>query len=100
MLLKVYCTVMVYFFLKYSISGRMIIFEKVCPKNMSNISGRVVVYPKDVQRLTGKSEKYSRMLLKKIRQCKAKQCHQFISIEDFAEYTGLTVDLVKQHLVD
>jgi hypothetical protein len=67
---------------------------------MSKISGRVVIYPKDVQRLTGKSEKYSRMLLRRIRQWKAKQDHHFVSIEDFAEYTGLTVDLVKQHLVD
>jgi hypothetical protein len=67
---------------------------------MNKISGRVVVYPKDVQRLTGKSEKYSRMLLKRIRQCKAKQNYQFVSIEDFSEYTGLTVDLVKQYLAD
>lgn len=67
---------------------------------MNKISGRVVVYPKDVQRLTGKSEKYSRMLLKRIKKCKAKQEHQFISIEDFAEYTGLDLNLVKQHLAD
>jgi hypothetical protein len=40
------------------------------------------------------------MLLKRIRQCKVKEDHQFVSIEDFAEYTGLTVDLVKQHLAD
>lgn len=67
---------------------------------MSKISGRVVIYPKDVQRLTGKSEKYSRMLLRKIKQKKEKAEHQFVSIDDFAEYTGITVDLIKQHLAD
>jgi hypothetical protein len=67
---------------------------------MNSNFGRIVIYPKDVQRLTGKSEKFSRMLLKKIRQYMAKQEHQFVSIEDFAEYTGITVNLVRQHLVD
>ncbi len=67
---------------------------------MISNSGRIIIYPKDVQRLTGKSEKFSRMLLKKIRECLAKQDHQFVSIEDFAEYTGITVNLVKQHMVD
>jgi len=68
---------------------------------MSKSSGRVVVvYPKDVQRLTGKSEKFSRMLLKTIKESKEKAVHQFVSIEDFAEYTGITVNLIKQHLAD
>jgi len=63
-------------------------------------SGRVVIYPKDVQRLTGKSEKTSRELFKKIKKCKAKAKHQFVSIEDFAEFTGISIDLIKQHLTD
>ncbi len=67
---------------------------------MSKISGRVVIYPKDVQRLTGKSEKSSRMLLKTIKKSKEKAEHQFVSIEDFAEYTGITINLIKQHLAD
>jgi hypothetical protein len=68
--------------------------------NMISNSGRIVIYPKDVQRLTGKSDKFSRMLLKKIRKGLAKQEHQFVSIEDFSEYTGITVNLIKQNLVD
>jgi transcriptional antiterminator len=67
---------------------------------VSKASGRIVIYPKDVQRLTGKSEKSSRELFKKIRLCKAKEKHQFVSIEDFAEFTGISVDLIKQHLTD
>jgi hypothetical protein len=54
---------------------------------MGKNSGRVVIYPKDVQWLTGKSEKSILMLLKKFKESKEKAAHQFISIEDFAEYT-------------
>ena len=67
---------------------------------MCETSGRVVIYPKDVQRLTGKSEKTSRELFKKIKKFKAKAQHQFVSIEDFAEFTGISIDLIKQHLTD
>jgi transcriptional antiterminator len=67
---------------------------------VSKTSGRIVIYPKDVQRLIGKSEKSSRELFRKIRLCKTKAKHQFVSIEDFADYTGISVDLIKQHLTD
>jgi len=50
---------------------------------------RLCVYPKDVQRITGKSERYSRTLLQKIKTSLSKQEHQFVSIEDFCTYTGL-----------
>ena len=50
---------------------------------------RLCVYPKDVQRITGKSERYSRMLLQKIKEKFEKEEHQFVSIEDFCNYTVL-----------
>jgi hypothetical protein len=59
---------------------------------------RIVLYVKDVQQLTGKGVTTSRMILKKIRQCKAKTKGQFVSIEDFAEFTGISLDLIKEHL--
>ena len=61
---------------------------------------RSCIYPKDVQRITGKSERYSRKLLKKIKADLQKGEHQFISIEEFAQYTGLTSDLVKAYITD
>ena len=67
---------------------------------MNKTSGRIVIYPKDVQRLTGKSEKTSRELFNKIRNCKAKGKHQFVSIADFAEFTGIAIELIEQHLID
>ena len=56
------------------------------------------VYPKDVQRITGKSERFGRMLLVKIRANFKKQEHQFISVEEFCSYTGLKVEQVKEVL--
>jgi hypothetical protein len=63
-------------------------------------SSRIVIYTKDVQRMTGKSEKYCRMLLKKIMDATHKESHQFVSIEDFSEYTGLSLDIVRRQLID
>lgn len=61
---------------------------------------RICIYPKDVQRITGKSERYSRTLLHKVRLHFSKQDHQFVSIEEFCKYTGLHVDQVKALIVD
>ena len=60
---------------------------------------RLCVYPKDVQRITGKSERYGRMLLLKIRESFKKEEHQFISIEEFCTYTGLKMDHVQPFLI-
>ena len=50
---------------------------------------RVCIYPKDVQRITGKSYSSSRLLLIDIRKRLNKQEHQFITIDEFCDYTGL-----------
>jgi len=50
---------------------------------------RVVIYPKDVMILTGKSERSSRDLLKKIKLKLNKEEHHFISIQEFCDYLGL-----------
>ena len=67
---------------------------------MKTETTRLCVYPKDVQRITGKSERYGRMLLLKIRESFNKKDHQFISIEEFCSYTGLKMDQVQLLLVD
>ncbi len=66
---------------------------------MKTATTRLCVYPKDVQRITGKSERYGRMLLLKIRESINKQDHQFISIEEFCTYTGLKMDHVQPFLM-
>lgn len=56
---------------------------------MRAIPTRLCIYPKDVMRITGKSERYSRTLLQKIKVSLNKEEHQFISIKDFCKFTGL-----------
>jgi len=63
-------------------------------------AARLCIYPKDVQRITGKSERYSRMLLQKIKEAFSKQEHQFVSVEEFCSYTGLKIDQVQPLLLD
>lgn len=60
---------------------------------------RVCIYPKDVQRVTGKSYRYARLLLIDIKKQLNKQEHQFISIEEFCLYTGLTLEQVQPLIV-
>jgi hypothetical protein len=64
------------------------------------IPKRVCVYPKDVQRITGRSEKYARRLLHAIRQNLNKQSYQFVTIEEFAQHVGIDIETVKQFIID
>jgi hypothetical protein len=58
-------------------------------KTVSDMTRRICIYPKDVQLITGRSERFGRKLLQQIRQDLGKQPHQFISIREFCTYTGL-----------
>jgi hypothetical protein len=53
---------------------------------------RVVIYPKDVQQITGKSERFGRALLKQIKTKLNKEEHQFITIEEFSQFTGIKAE--------
>ena len=59
---------------------------------------RSIIYPKDVQRITGRSDRYGRKLLDKIKKHNSKEKHQFVTIDEFAGYTGLSTDLIKSYL--
>jgi hypothetical protein len=50
---------------------------------------RIAVYPKDVMRITGKSERYSREILKKIKTDLNKEKHQLITIHEFCRYMAI-----------
>ena len=63
-------------------------------------TNRIIIYPKDVQRITGKSDRYGRLLLNKIRQQFSKEPHQFVSVEEFCQFTGLAPEQVTRFLND
>ena len=55
---------------------------------------RICIYPKDIMRITGKSERYARTLLTKIKSSLEKSDEQLVSISEFCSYTGLKLDKV------
>ena len=55
---------------------------------------RICIYPKDIMRITGKSEKFSRSLMLKIKKSLQKNKDQMVSVTEFCEFTGLKTDEV------
>jgi len=60
---------------------------------------RICIYPKDVQVVTGRSERYGRNLIRQIKKKFSKENHQLVTIEEFCNYTGLSISSVRQVLV-
>lgn len=61
---------------------------------------RVCIYPKDIQRITGKSYRQSIRMLQKIRKDLNKLKNELVSIEEFCQYTSLKYELVEPFIVD
>jgi hypothetical protein len=61
---------------------------------------RVCIYAKDIQRITGKSERYGRILIERIKIHLKKEKHQFVSVDEFCIYTGLKLEDVLKHIID
>jgi len=59
---------------------------------------RLCIYPKDIQIVTGKSERYGRRLIKKIKEKLAKEAHQYVTLEEFCIFTGLKMENVSKLL--
>lgn len=55
---------------------------------------RVVIYPKDIMVVTGKSERYSRTILKRMKTHFKKEEYQCITINEFCKYLGLDEELI------
>ena len=53
---------------------------------------RLCIFPKDVQCITGKSERYGRQLLADIKVLLHKKPHQFVTVYEFAKYCGLNAE--------
>jgi hypothetical protein len=60
---------------------------------------RLCIYPKDIQRITGKSYRQSIRLLQKIRKELNKLKNEFVSIEEFCQYTSLKIEQVEPLII-
>ena len=61
---------------------------------------RICIYPKDVVRITGKSERTSRKLLESIKKQFSKEGNQFVTVDEFCQFTGLKPEQVQPFLAD
>lgn len=59
---------------------------------------RIVIYPKDIMLLTGKSYRYALDLNKEMRTYFKKQKHHFLTIYEFAQYIGVNPEVIRTHL--
>lgn len=62
---------------------------------MKKENKRLCIYPKDIQRITGMSYRQSIRLLQKIRKELKKLENEFVSIEEFCQYTSLKPEQVE-----
>ena len=60
---------------------------------------RICIYPKDIQRITGKSYRQSARLLQKIRSDLNKHENEFVSVEEFCNYTSLKIEQVEPLII-
>jgi hypothetical protein len=63
------------------------------------IPNRIVIYAKDIMNITGRKERAARKLLAQIRKKYQKKNGEFISIDEFCEFTGLKEEKVTAFLL-
>lgn len=63
------------------------------------IPNRIVIYPKDVENITGRRERAARKVLQKIRAAFGKDKDGFVTVREFSLYTGIDEEIVKEYLV-
>lgn len=68
--------------------------------SMKRLPQRLCIYPKDIVKITGKSERFSRDLIERIKISLNKKAHQFVTIEEFCNYSGLKEERVKELIRD
>jgi len=56
---------------------------------------RICIYPKDVQVVTGKSERYGRTIIKTIKEHLNKEAHQLVTIDEFCDFMGFEISKVQ-----
>ncbi len=66
---------------------------------MKTENKRLCIYPKDIQRITGKSYRQSIRLLQKIRTELNKLENEFVSVEEFCNYTSLKYEQVEPLII-
>lgn len=56
---------------------------------------RICIYPKDIERITGKSYRQSTRMLQAVRKSLNKLEIELVTIEEFCQYAGLKIEQVE-----
>jgi len=56
------------------------------------------IKPKDIQRLLGLSYSQAKRKVKAIREINGKEKHQCVTVDETADYLGITPELIKENL--
>lgn len=59
---------------------------------------RICIYPKDIQQITGKSERYCRNLIARIKKCNNKTKSQLVTLDEFCLFTGFKKEEINKFL--
>jgi hypothetical protein len=70
----------------------------MCRNMQQLVPNRIVIYAKDVMNITGLRERAARALLARIRMKYRKKKGEFVSIEEFCQFTGLKEERVRPFL--
>ena len=65
---------------------------------MNIIPNRIVIYAKDIQNITGRSERTSRKMMSALRKKYNKNRGDFITVEEFCSYAGIKENQVVKFL--
>ncbi len=69
--------------------------HSICCGTTNHGMKKVCVFPKDVVRITGLSLRKAQSLLQNIRFLYSKKKHQYVTIKEFCNYTGIDEDSIK-----
>ncbi|CAL1518560.1 hypothetical protein [Chitinophaga sp. MM2321] len=58
------------------------------------VPNRIVIYAKDIQNITGRSERTARKMLQQIRKANGKKKGEFVTVAEFCIYAGLKEEIV------
>ena len=61
---------------------------------MNTIPNRVVIYSKDIQNITGRSQRTARKMMSVLRKKYKKNKGDFITIDEFCQHTGIKKEQV------
>jgi ribosomal silencing factor RsfS len=59
---------------------------------------RICIYPKDIQIITGKSERQARNIMITIKSKLKKEKHQAVTIDEFCNYIGIPYEQIKKYI--